>query len=1069
MTVVLIGLDGATFEVIDALIATGRLPNFRQLLQDGSRAILNSTVPPVTAPAWTTLMTGVNPGKHGCFDFVSPVPGTFGQRLNTSRSIKAPTIWSLLSQQSRRVACIGMPMTNPVYPVNGVMLGGYAGPTGCVTYPAGLSAELLALGAFRLDWDYEGGHVDEVQVEHLIQQLVESCDTLDRINAHLWSKETWDVFSTTFLALDRVQHLFWRDWDTTSDPTTTHIGRVYERVDKSLGYLLEHVGDDATVILVSDHGFGRRTADFRLNQWLIETGYLSTNLASKAAVTIDWPHTKAYAARPLEYGIRINVKGREPEGSVEPGQEYEAVRQSLIRDLQSLGGIESVFDAVPREEVYSGFETQRAADVILLPKRDGITIDTGLGYSGGEPLFPLDSRWNSGWHHPRGIFIARGTRTRQPNSVHPPVQMTDITPSVLRLLAIEPPAWMDGSPLDVLFAFEPAEAVYHADARHVQPTSIAEHAVGGRGISTGVIRNLAALGYLGDDDVSELAAQAEQSGIDPHAAGWPPRIELAAKKWDLSPGDLAGARPVDVLLDLTDEPLPFRASAALEELSAISSRDVGCSVCIRVCPGQLDLLSGSVISWHHPERVLIEVVGDESVLDSETRQLIDQLSAHLAVRISKEESSDSSAAALPLSDAQTGSAPVNVRPGPLPDDDAQWVRWVRRAPSSAYLSYALDGNLATNRLCPAGASMLALAGDGTVFPCLPLARRGEWAVGSFDGQIRLSDDKKSAFHAARELDQVHHCGHCDHPAHFGLLPASGLVDLFDPREEGPPAKRAGIATLRQAVPTHLDLGSEAATIFCIHDDVSRWHTAEKHWRWSTLNSSVYLDVHHASRVLFVRFARLPQDIFGIPLHVTVFAAGQRLGTETVAGIDPDVGPNGFRLDYALPAGLLAGVVRVDLSLSRVWRPSAISDSVDQRDLGVGVAEIWTDAPEFYSYALDLLSPLSEIEQSVPGTELTVRLNVTNSGPHRWPGDRLSIATRWYRDGAFFSEGSHVPVAGDISPGASVALAAPVSVPSGSGRYRLLIDLVHEGVTWFHERADGAVWLAVAPTPTQPPA
>ena len=141
--VLVIGLDGATYDILDPMRAEGRMPNLDRLITEGTAGILESTKPPITPAAWTTFMTGKGPGRHGIIDFERYDPRTNTLSFNSTYEIREPTIWNILSAKGLRVGSINLPMTFPPKPVNGFLISGFETPSTDAefTYPPELSAD----------------------------------------------------------------------------------------------------------------------------------------------------------------------------------------------------------------------------------------------------------------------------------------------------------------------------------------------------------------------------------------------------------------------------------------------------------------------------------------------------------------------------------------------------------------------------------------------------------------------------------------------------------------------------------------------------------------------------------------------------------------------------------------------------------------------------------------------------------------------------------------------------------------------------------------------------------------
>jgi predicted AlkP superfamily phosphohydrolase/phosphomutase len=425
--VFIIGWDGATFDLIRPWVEQGELPNLAGIMAEGVHGPLRSTMPPWTFPAWSSFMTGKNPGKHGIYDFTRPRPGTYELEFVNGGQRRGETFWRVLSRAGRRVISISVPCTFPPEPVNGVMISGFDAPGlgGRGTHvdargmhPRELYDELdrqgirHPIGAFVVN-DINRGRPD-LAVEHVLETIRAKSATAK----YLIARKEWDCAMILFGESDGVGHHFWKYCDPASplfhdDPRVRDaILRVYKELDRQTGELMELLPPEAVTLVMSDHGFGG-TSDWVLypNCWLRERGLLrfrsgATRWASRAlddvklhavarlpgavkrglyrliprglggvearvrVALIDWAGTEAYFdENPYYPALYVNLKGRQPRGIVEPGAAYEALRDRLIAELQGWRHPETgepvVERAYRREEVYSGPALDEAPDVVV--------------------------------------------------------------------------------------------------------------------------------------------------------------------------------------------------------------------------------------------------------------------------------------------------------------------------------------------------------------------------------------------------------------------------------------------------------------------------------------------------------------------------------------------------------------------------------------------------------------------------------------------------------------------------------------------------------------------------------
>lgn len=422
--IAILGIDGATWDLIVPWAREGLLPNFARLIDKGTWGDLHSTVPPVTAPAWTSFMTGKNPGKHGLYDFFETDPETYGITYACAASRKAKTIWRLLSDSGKRVGVVNVPMTYPPEEISGFMISGMDTPdaNSAFVHPGSLKTEIeKEVGPLRLDIQHLGYMKNDRIRGKVLAELVELEKYRLKLILHLLTNHPVDVFMTVFNATDQVQHHFWHYMDPGhhfydaegAKAFGNAILTIYQCIDEIIGILLKTFSDKTTVVLMSDHGFGPTSPlNFYINRHLEERGILSLQDGEKSgtlstfmgkidallrstlppdlkrAITrlvpwaraklesylsfsmIDWSRTKAYAVEisPTSPAIWVNLEGRNGKGIVKR-HEYddvvESVRQSLYEVQDPRDGTPLVSKIYRKEEIYSGKELDKAPDLLL--------------------------------------------------------------------------------------------------------------------------------------------------------------------------------------------------------------------------------------------------------------------------------------------------------------------------------------------------------------------------------------------------------------------------------------------------------------------------------------------------------------------------------------------------------------------------------------------------------------------------------------------------------------------------------------------------------------------------------
>jgi predicted AlkP superfamily phosphohydrolase/phosphomutase len=485
----------------------GRLPTLERILAEGTHGELRSTYPPLTGPAWSSFVTGKSPGNHGVFEFFRRKEGTYSQILNDPSSTDGRALWELLSEAGRKVGVMNVPLTYPAQVVNGFLISGLLTPRDCDdwAYPQSLIAELKEnVGEYLI-------HHDEKYTKSNVEKLLAEQDAIraSRTEAalYLMKVKQWDLFMVHYYGPDRMTHEFWHLIDPSHpqhDPEEYEkYGDVvldfFEKLDADLARLASQLDEDDVLILMSDHGMGRVTKFINVNSWLLAEGFMSfkkdvmsrsryalfrsgLNYYSlgklvlrsgwgKQAVRmgrgrrqefqervfcsfrdVDWPRTEAYSMG--NYGqIYVNLKGREPQGCVNPGAEHEEVLDRLTDRLCSLVDPESGETVIERvfrkEEVYRGKYVEGAADLMFQTK--GMEYKA-LGLSDFnsprilEPVFGC-----TGNHRMRGMLALRGKGVIREGAVIDGAAIQDLAPTILYVLGVPIPGEMDGVVLNEVF------------------------------------------------------------------------------------------------------------------------------------------------------------------------------------------------------------------------------------------------------------------------------------------------------------------------------------------------------------------------------------------------------------------------------------------------------------------------------------------------------------------------------------------------------------------------------------------------------------------------------------------
>ena len=530
--ILVIGLDAAGLDLIQPWVAEGHLPHIGRILSTGTYAAMRSTMPVMSPPAWTSLISGLNPGKHGIYDFVRLLPGSY--RLQSTRRDQTSfrTIFDYASDAGQPVIAMNIPLTYPPAPVRGIMVAGLGAPSrGQFAHPPALREELLDWG-YRLDIDVEFAPGREREWLDELRAVTQS-QTAAMIR--LMQREPWELAMIVYRAIDEVETFFWHHMDATHpqhDPAAARqfgstILDIHRMMDAEVGRLIEAAGDDTTIVLASDHGGGPAHREVFLNVWLEQQGWLvrkqpaALNRLRKATMrrlhltreslaprldwslahairrripmklqhklvpeatttladAVDWSRTRAYSFGNIGQ-IYVNLRGREPEGIVEPGAEYEQLLDDLAAALFELkdDGL-PVVDAVYRaKDLYTGPYAHYGPDLNIIMRGMSYTAQSWREMA-GQTIFGVSGTHYTGIHRPIGMLAMSGPSV--PGSgQQPEVQIVDVAPTLMQQMHLPIPGEIDGRVLTNFVQRGEAEAPHSGstpamaaeEARELNPT-----------------------------------------------------------------------------------------------------------------------------------------------------------------------------------------------------------------------------------------------------------------------------------------------------------------------------------------------------------------------------------------------------------------------------------------------------------------------------------------------------------------------------------------------------------------------------------------------------------------------
>jgi predicted AlkP superfamily phosphohydrolase/phosphomutase len=451
--VMIFGLDCAPPELVFDRWR-GDLKNLSHLMEEGIYGELESTIPPITVPAWTSMMTGKSPGTLGFYGFRNRADYSYDKLVfANARYVKDDTVWDILSRERKRSIVIGVPQTYPPKPLNGCLIASFLTPdtTRQYTYPPELREEVEDLvGEYMVDVD--NFRTDDK--DRLLRQIYDMTERRFRVAKHLMMAKPWDFFTVVEIGLDRIHHGFWKFFDKGHHKYEAGSGYedaikdYYLYLDRQVGEMLSLVGKGTAVMVVSDHGAKRMEGGFCINEWLMDKGYLALEerpreMAPLSMDRIDWGRTTAWGEGGYYCRLFLNVKGREPRGTIERSR-YDEVRDTLKRELEGLTderGNHMGTRVFKPEEIYP--VVNGIAPDLIVYFGDLRWRSVGSVGIGSIHTFENDTGPDDANHSQHGIFIM-GVPGMNVSGKVSGLHIMDVAPTVLKLLGVSVPDDMEG-------------------------------------------------------------------------------------------------------------------------------------------------------------------------------------------------------------------------------------------------------------------------------------------------------------------------------------------------------------------------------------------------------------------------------------------------------------------------------------------------------------------------------------------------------------------------------------------------------------------------------------------------
>lgn len=347
------------YGIIKNFAETGVMPNTAELISQGIFKKMNSSIPEVSSVAWSSIITGKNPGEHGIFGFMDLFENTYKMRFPNYSDLKAPPFWDLWEGRS---VIINVPSTYPVRQMNGVHISGFVSINfEKSVHPKSLVPQLQELD-YRLDVDSQKAHSS---MELFLSDLDKTLDARIEAYRYLWNNQSWRAFMLVFTGTDRLMHFLWDAYEDKDHRYHDLFLEHFRRIDQAIGEIAARIGDDDLLVMLSDHGFERLDYDVYVNYLLIQEGLLQFKQDVDITLNNICYGTKAFALDPAR--IYLNLRGKYPCGTVDRSnsEDFLCQLENLFRSLE-IDSKKVVRDIYRKERLYSGPYLENAPDMVLV-------------------------------------------------------------------------------------------------------------------------------------------------------------------------------------------------------------------------------------------------------------------------------------------------------------------------------------------------------------------------------------------------------------------------------------------------------------------------------------------------------------------------------------------------------------------------------------------------------------------------------------------------------------------------------------------------------------------------------
>lgn len=462
-----IGLDCAAPELVFDKYRD-ELPTFRELYRTGVYGELESCIPAITVPAWSSMMSSKDPGTLGIYGFRNRRDYSYDNMfIATNNYVKEPRVWDILSEAGKYVTMVGVPQTFPIKPVNGTTIASFLTPTleSGFTWPEELGKKVLSLAP---NYQVDVRNFRTPDKDWLLQQIWDMTEARFDVLNYLMENEPWDYFMWVEMGVDRIHHGMWSFMDPghrryeAGNKYENSIKDYYKLIDAQLQRMLSKIDDDTIVLVVSDHGGKKMDGGICINEWLWRNGYLALKeappedkfdengrriLTPFTKVEIDWENTIAWGSGGYYGRVFLNVEGREPQGKIKR-EDYETVREELserFRAITDPDGNDIGTVVYKPQEIYQKVRNIAPDLIVYWGNLDWRSVGS-FGH-GGVYTFENDTGPDDANHAANGMFILYDPRQPSGGREIKGKQLMDVAPTILDLMSVKIPADMQGGHL----------------------------------------------------------------------------------------------------------------------------------------------------------------------------------------------------------------------------------------------------------------------------------------------------------------------------------------------------------------------------------------------------------------------------------------------------------------------------------------------------------------------------------------------------------------------------------------------------------------------------------------------